>query len=141
MGAHAVGRLQYNETDMTAALLRVTLSAERDDAAPTTFLCSLLDDGAGDAATPPSDVRRRVDVDDVTSGVEDLCVDGGDDGARQDPLRWFGVLVPQSLKASRQQFVAATRLCCQLATLRATLTRLRAEYAALSRRKQQLIDD
>ncbi|XP_065187591.1 coiled-coil domain-containing protein 115-like [Sycon ciliatum] len=47
-----------------------------------------------------------------------------------DPLRWFGVLVPPSLRSAQTCFVDALGRAAQLATLQAKCDRLRHQYLA-----------
>ncbi|XP_072422668.1 coiled-coil domain-containing protein 115-like [Chiloscyllium punctatum] len=64
---------------------------------------------------------------------------GGRHQPGQDPLRWFGVLVPRSLRDAQAAFKEAMELAAEVATLQSSLVSAKAEYQALLRQKHKLI--
>ncbi|XP_078391166.1 vacuolar ATPase assembly protein VMA22 [Cetorhinus maximus] len=57
----------------------------------------------------------------------------------QDPLRWFGVLVPRSLKIAQASFKEVMEIAAEVATLQSSLVSTKAEYQALLRQKHKVI--
>ncbi|XP_067833578.1 coiled-coil domain-containing protein 115 [Heptranchias perlo] len=57
----------------------------------------------------------------------------------QDPLKWFGILVPQSLRLAQNSFKEVMELAAEIATLQNSLVSTKAQYQALLRQKRQLI--
>ncbi|XP_015903827.1 coiled-coil domain-containing protein 115 [Parasteatoda tepidariorum] len=55
-----------------------------------------------------------------------------------DPLRWFGVLVPDSLKNSQMRFLQATKTALKLASLQNELNALCVVYRTLRLKKKEL---
>ncbi|KAG5836018.1 coiled-coil domain-containing protein 115 [Anguilla rostrata] len=55
----------------------------------------------------------------------------------QDPLRWFGILVPQSLKQAQASFKKVIELSAEVATLQGTVLATRKELQALMGNKQE----
>uniref|UniRef100_A0A8C4SCM0 Vacuolar ATPase assembly protein VMA22 n=2 Tax=Erpetoichthys calabaricus TaxID=27687 RepID=A0A8C4SCM0_ERPCA len=56
----------------------------------------------------------------------------------QDPLRWFGVLVPQTLKQAQSSFKEVIKLAADIATLQTQIEATRAEFRTLLEQKQNL---
>uniref|UniRef100_A0A8C4N9H9 Vacuolar ATPase assembly protein VMA22 n=1 Tax=Eptatretus burgeri TaxID=7764 RepID=A0A8C4N9H9_EPTBU len=57
----------------------------------------------------------------------------------QDPLKWFGVLVPQSLRQAQQSFKQAIPVSVELASLQVQLHDAQDLYSHLLEKKQQLL--
>ena len=53
-----------------------------------------------------------------------------------DPLKWFGVLVPQSLRQSQGDFKAAANLALDIATLKIKVDNFGQEYRSLLKTKE-----
>lgn len=51
--------------------------------------------------------------------------------APQDPIKWFGVLVPQSLKSAQKHFQDALYLTVKIANIQAQLTEVTSQSASL----------
>ncbi|XP_060678472.1 coiled-coil domain-containing protein 115 [Hemiscyllium ocellatum] len=64
---------------------------------------------------------------------------GGGHQPGQDPVRWFGVLVPRSLRDAQAAFKEVMELAAEVATLQSRLDSAKAEYQALLRQKHKLI--
>ena len=55
---------------------------------------------------------------------------------RKDPLKWFGVLVPSSLKDCQRDFKTACCLSCEVAQLERDLGRIMCDYEQLKEKKK-----
>jgi len=53
---------------------------------------------------------------------------GGESAATQDPLHWFGILVPMPLRQSQAAFRRAIDTVCRVASLQAQLMDIRQQY-------------
>ena len=59
---------------------------------------------------------------------------------KKDPLKWFGVLVPQALRNSQKKFQQAVVLSCDLATLKVKLNSLQSHYNQLMQEKRDILN-
>ncbi|XP_032626065.2 vacuolar ATPase assembly protein VMA22 [Chelonoidis abingdonii] len=57
----------------------------------------------------------------------------------QDPLTWFGILVPQSLRQAQSSFREGILLAAEIASLQSDIEATLAQYRALLERKRQLL--
>ena len=128
MGAQTVGALQYDT--VMSALVHVRLNPETvshsETVSPTeehfAFKVERIQPGRGDkphtsqleeAVREESHLRRRKPVSAEGHSVEELPPEEErevEKGVREgeplkDPLKWFGILVPQSLRHSQQCFI------------------------------------
>jgi len=68
---------------------------------------------------------------------------GGDDSAtaaaaaaaKNDPIRWFGILVPRSLKLSQKKFKSCLDLVVEIANLQLEVDRLQTSFKELAKKK------
>lgn len=68
-----------------------------------------------------------------------LADSNGDNASlRRDPITWFGILVPQSLRECQQRYKAAVEITVTLVNLQKKLVDLKKEYAKLMKDKQVL---
>ncbi|KAM9856207.1 coiled-coil domain-containing protein 115 isoform 2-T2 [Aulostomus maculatus] len=58
-----------------------------------------------------------------------------DQNPQQDPLKWFGILVPQSLKHAQSSFQQGVQLSAEIATLQTEVLTTRQEMRRLHQRK------
>ncbi|XP_038638159.1 coiled-coil domain-containing protein 115 [Scyliorhinus canicula] len=58
----------------------------------------------------------------------------------QDPIRWFGILVPQSLKMAQASFKEVMEVAAEVATLQSSLVSTKQEYQTLLRQKRQVME-
>uniref|UniRef100_UPI00398E9F28 coiled-coil domain-containing protein 115 n=1 Tax=Pristiophorus japonicus TaxID=55135 RepID=UPI00398E9F28 len=56
-----------------------------------------------------------------------------------DPLKWFGILVPQSLRLAQTSFKEVMELAAEVATLQSSLVSTKAQYQTLLRQKHKLV--
>ncbi|XP_041129726.1 coiled-coil domain-containing protein 115 isoform X2 [Polyodon spathula] len=57
----------------------------------------------------------------------------------QDPLKWFGILVPQSLKQAQSSFKQVIELAAEIAALQTQIEATREEFRTQLKSKQQLL--
>lgn len=87
----------------------------------------------------------------VTSGGDNLSLQTSEDrdswlvdsdsdnpSQKRDPITWFGILVPQSLRECQQRYKAAVEITVQLVNLQKKLLDLKKEYAELRKIKEVL---
>ena len=94
----------------------------------------------GDNAAGPSQ------IDDLSTVLEsvDLSKPSGERSAVvkvQDPIKWFGVLVPSSLREGQRHFQSAIELCCEVTTLEAELRQVVVKIERLKGEKRRLLQN
>ncbi|XP_015261654.1 PREDICTED: coiled-coil domain-containing protein 115 [Gekko japonicus] len=57
---------------------------------------------------------------------------------KQDPLTWFGILVPQSLRQAQKTFQEGIRLAAEIASMQSEIETTRRRYHALLEEKRRL---
>nr|XP_023968210.1 coiled-coil domain-containing protein 115 isoform X1 [Chrysemys picta bellii]XP_023968211.1 coiled-coil domain-containing protein 115 isoform X1 [Chrysemys picta bellii] len=65
--------------------------------------------------------------------------DSQNGASSRDPLTWFGILVPQSLRQAQSSFKEGILLAGEIASLQSDIEATRAQYRALLERKRQLL--
>ena len=60
---------------------------------------------------------------------------------KKDPLKWFGVLVPQALRQSQGRFKKAVELSVEISNTEAQYLRLKGRYKDLCQQKAMLMAD
>ncbi|KAK3577678.1 hypothetical protein CHS0354_034155 [Potamilus streckersoni] len=149
MGIKSVSCLQWDENNMVAATkVCVDLSSSF-----TPF--SLQENKSTEAHVPPETetttlryrkVASKSFHDDDKEKIEDLIpmmkIESSSKETMKglkskDPLHWFGVLVPQTLRQSQRQFQDAVELTVTIANLRTKLLSLRKDYVGLKREKRK----
>ncbi|XP_053388547.1 coiled-coil domain-containing protein 115-like [Mercenaria mercenaria] len=158
MGIKSVGISQCNENTMTASLkVQVTeekqlIAAEGVESELETELADL--DLKSSEESSGSTVRRRnvkrSSVEDEIEHIEDVTLDSDKEkeicknvkkngvAKTVDPLKWFGILVPQSLRQSQSDFKTAAQTALNIATLKVKLSSLQEEYSILLKTKETL---
>ncbi|XP_070559226.1 coiled-coil domain-containing protein 115-like [Ptychodera flava] len=101
--------------------------------------------GSMDSPDSPEVRRRKGGADDQNSDempsiqLQDLNIsDENDENTAPDPLTWFGVLVPSTLRQGQASFIQAVEVCCTLANLQSDLEKNRVEYRDLLEKKEKL---
>ncbi|XP_066285222.1 coiled-coil domain-containing protein 115-like [Branchiostoma lanceolatum] len=80
------------------------------------------------------------EVAELSRGVEELELrQVANPHSLQDPLRWFGILVPPCLRHGQHSFSQVVAQSCQVANLQSQIDQLRLEYRQLLLQKQQLV--
>ncbi|KAG8196581.1 hypothetical protein JTE90_014142 [Oedothorax gibbosus] len=98
-----------------------------------------------------SSVKRRSteELVDLSEKLEKTSIDSNSDDSQSskecagptDPLKWFGVLVPESLRLCQSRFKQATETALKIASLQNQLKALGNEYKELKLQKQKLVND
>lgn len=78
---------------------------------------------------PKKDIREKEASEDASSkkAPEVNPVRKSDQNPQQDPLKWFGILVPQSLKQAQSSFKQVIELSAEIATLQIAVLNTREE--------------
>ncbi|XP_064611272.1 coiled-coil domain-containing protein 115-like [Liolophura sinensis] len=153
MGVKAVGALQFDERE-TTPLATINVNSEGD----TTDLFVLVREGSevsstneesgkprkrGQKCTNKDDTEKEDfdDMDWINDQIKKMGI-GSLDGlptepkskpVNQDPLKWFGVLVPQTLRVSQKSFQDAIQLAVEMANLRHKLLTIKNSYQELEK--------
>lgn len=152
MGIKAVSSLQYKVDDLEEALVKVHLSSEEDTSSPEDALVAEKETTLRKRKTGPKaedDIETLDDVKDLTfedsfsqsySTPDSSFAKHNDTPEKyKDPLRWFGVLVPQSLRNSQEKFQKAAELSCLMASLKMKHLQLTEFFGILKRKKRMLL--
>ena len=158
MGNKAVGEMQYAK-NMTASTLVFEGDNDANKLTPDfgSFLVSF--DAGATRNEMPKGIENLVKSDQkpvlrqrgagksqepTGAGLGEKCAEKFAGGKkRKDPLKWFGVLVPSSLKDCQKDFKTACCLSCEVAQLEQELVRIMNDYEQLKERKrvvQSLVD-
>lgn len=80
---------------------------------------------------------QRLNTEEVK--VDNQAADNNNEKAgtisKQDPLKWFGVLVPQSLRQSQSNFKQSVNTAVQIVNIQEKLLRLKEQYVELMKEK------
>ena len=168
MGNKSVGALQYSHK-MDCALYHISsfggISKEQSENAVVTFELEKTlprrGKGASEANLKEKEeeknvVRRRKPQksgslsDEATSRIEELYLpkeenlpveDASINGCVQDPLKWFGILVPGCLKTGQKNFQSAIELSCVIVNLEVKVKEIIEQLNALKIRKRELSEE
>ena len=156
MGAKSVGALQYDSDNMQASsVIKISDDDEIEAIYPVFALLENEENPQNDNEKPESDgLRKRKtdkgnekDVDELAESIQEIGLQeekGSEDKPilpkKKDPLKWFGVLVPQALRDSQKKFKQAVILSCNLATLKVKLNSLQSHYNQLMQEKQDILN-
>ncbi|XP_054859612.1 coiled-coil domain-containing protein 115 [Eublepharis macularius] len=90
----------------------------------------------------PSDqvLRRRKGTGKTDAPIqpEEEISQPAEKSGKQDPLTWFGILVPQSLRQAQKTFQEGIRLTAEIASLQSEVETTRRRYRALLEEKRQI---
>ena len=168
MGVKAVGALQFNEQEMDA-LAKIDIlpsSLEIGDNAVQSYEFRL--NRADSKESPKEEIRkdeqngdgdglrqRKIakdiedeDVNKTANGVQELSINGdvnGESEAKEqpkvkDPIKWFGLLVPQALRDSQKNFKLAIEVATEIASLKNQLEELRIKFRSMLKAKEDVIN-
>lgn len=130
MGAQSISELQYNIDDLREAKIHVHSSKDDSDWPQLSTL-------AGSKDADFNIVRKRtVAAKESNEGLDTKSLAGSD---YKDPIKWFGILVPQPLRQSQQKFSAAAELSVHIANAKLKLAEYVANYKNLHQAKRKLI--
>lgn len=164
MGNKSVGALQYNHK-MDFALYHVEDGWPKEQSESMTCMFKLQKSLPGKGVEPSKSIVDDSDQDknvlrrrnsrrpdglrensDEISGFEELNLskeeklplDGSSNGCIQDPIKWFGILVPGCLKTGQKNFQSAIELSCEVVNLEAKLSEIIDKFKVLKTRKTKL---
>ena len=162
MGNKSVGALQYSHK-MDHALYHIEGVYPEEQSEDTCVAFELKKSSPGKVMeTSKADIdekdeernvlRRRKpqkldSLNDEITGIEELSLSKGEklplestsNGCVQDPLKWFGILVPGCLRAGQKNFQSAIELTCEMVNLEIKLKEIIKTFKALKTLKRELI--
>ena len=143
MGVKSVGISQYDENNMKATKV-VIVNTENDcNNDDKTFQLvnsnnSLLDTSS-DTVSEGLRQRKVTDkVETITHGSEMTTKKKNAQANVTDPIKWFGVLVPQALRQSQGYFKQALDCAVTVSNLKSKVIFLKEQYKTLRKEKQVL---
>jgi vacuolar-type H+-ATPase subunit D/Vma8 len=148
MGNKAVGTLQYSsrmqalisvhENDFMKFELQKNIlnkSVDKEEEAEENSLTSGLRKRKGIVPSKENGDISNSDVNDkLTGGVQEIELNDmvkKKKNLAQDPLKWFGVLVPMCLRTGQNDFKSAIDVCCELVNLENEIKALMKNYREL----------
>jgi len=165
MGAKAVSSLQYNEDNMKAGVhVRVSdVCGDANNVTPVTFTISheteQVEEHVVDNVSETSTVRRRrsekneekgesYKIAQISDELTDLNIGDGQNDMKQhpkviyrsDPLKWFGMLVPKTLRDSQEHFQKAVDITVELAQEKCKLVVLQEQCKELRKQKNDILN-
>lgn len=162
MGNKSVGALQYSHK-MDHALYHIESVYSEEQSVDTCVAFELKKSSPGKvmkpskADTDEKDEERNVlrrrkpqrsdSLTDEITGIEELSLskeeklpfESSSNGCVQDPLKWFGILVPGCLRTGQKNFQSAIELSCEMVNLEIKLKKIIEKFKALGTRKRELI--
>lgn len=75
------------------------------------------------------------------SKEEKLPLESSSNGYVQDPLKWFGILVPGCLRTGQKNFQSAIELSCEMVNFEIKLKEIVEKFKALKTRKRELMSE
>ena len=162
MGNKSVGALQYSHK-MDHALYHIESVYSEEQSVDTCVAFELKKSSPGKvmkpskADTDEKDEERNVlrrrkpqrsdSLTDEITGIEELSLskeeklpfESSSNGCVQDPLKWFGILVPGCLRTGQKNFQSAIELSCEMVNLEIKLKEIIEKFKALRTRKRELI--
>ena len=162
MGNKSVGALQYSHK-MDHALYHIESVYSEEQSVDTCVAFELKKSSPGKvmkpskADTDEKDEERNVlrrrkpqrsdSLNDEITGIEELSLskeeklpfESSSNGCVQDPLKWFGILVPGCLRTGQKNFQSAIELSCEMVNLEIKLKEIIEKFKALGTRKRELI--
>ncbi|CAD6236364.1 GSCOCG00008142001-RA-CDS [Cotesia congregata] len=76
----------------------------------------------------------------ITTANFDISMKNKDSIENQDPIRWFGVLVPQSLKTAQKRFQESIYISAKIANIDAELETIRKDFDESKKLKNNLVN-
>ena len=139
MGMKWVSSTQYPLEDMTAS---VKVDEEFDNDKNPVLTISNGENRESTDITDTDGLRKRNVNDEKSDGdekshVEDVPAEKP--SPKKDPIKWFGVLVPQALRDSQAKFRRAAELSCELAMLKVRCDAQRAGFRTKLENKESII--
>ena len=146
MGAKAVGQLQYDTNQMSRGA-RMNVKVEDGDFYPknhSAYVQPPTSKSAGDTGIKKRHTTQDAGDANIIRGVQEIDLSSersAEVEVQNNPLKWFGVLVPQSLKQCQGKFKRAAELSCKLASLKLKYSSLQQRFKDLKLEKYQLLNE
>ncbi|KAF7696062.1 hypothetical protein HF521_006156 [Silurus meridionalis] len=158
MGNKQVSALQYASEMEPLVLVHASLS-EKGEAA---FRCKRINDKAEELKQSdtvetigPTEggLRRRVnitktDIKEEKDTSRDQCEKetqfnskSEKSSIKQDPLKWFGILVPQNLKQAQAAFKEVITLSAEISTMQSAIVKTRLEMKTQMKDKEKIVSE
>lgn len=151
MGAKSVGVLQYDKRNIKASKMVSMTTDDVSDRKTFEFVnpsdCTLDSSDESDELKGSSGLRQRKHAGSErveTLGPEgDQLISNDTNSSKNckidnDPIKWFGVLVPQSLRQSQGYFKQATEIVLNVSNLKMKVLDLKDKYKSLQKEKRML---
>jgi hypothetical protein len=152
MGTKSVGISQYDERNMKASKMVSMTTDDVNGRKTFEFVnpsdCTFDSSDESNELKGSSGLRQRKNV--GSERVETLGPEGdqlisNDSNSKNckidnDPIKWFGVLVPQSLRQSQGYFKQATETVLNVSNLKMKVLDLKDKYKSLQKEKHMLSD-
>nr|XP_012222666.1 PREDICTED: coiled-coil domain-containing protein 115 [Linepithema humile] len=84
------------------------------------------------------DLETKINKDDNTASLDISLKKSNDEAESKDPIKWFGVLVPQSLRNSQKRFQDSIYFATKIANVQAELTSVLSKLETLHLQKDSL---
>lgn len=145
MGAKSVGVSQYDENNMKASKMVLITDNDDDNCVNKMFELvnanSCLDESLKDPVSEGLRQRKsggKEKVETIGSENEEQLTQKNSNNTKKnnDPIKWFGVLVPQSLRQSQAYFKQATDSVIKVSNLKSKVMHLKEQYKSLQKEKQ-----
>ncbi|KAK6177456.1 hypothetical protein SNE40_015552 [Patella caerulea] len=142
MGLKAVGALQFNQNAMTALTKVDVNGTEKNSSKPFEITSSQIQKPSKN--DEDGGLRKRNTGTDKSEKIENIGILKNDDSDIKeetviDPLKWFGVLVPQNLRKSQSSFKQAVESVVTIANLKHSIINLQTEYRSLLEKKSNML--
>ncbi|KAF0394561.1 coiled-coil domain-containing protein [Gigaspora margarita] len=143
MGPHRLNQNQYD--GRMQATTRVLISQKKDTNmlnTPNEFICqytltSLEEISDNNEDNDSSSLRRRG----IKNPENDSTKKRSQGRIIDDPLRWFGILVPSSLRESQRHFKQSLSGMINIINLRNEIINKEAEYQMLKKEKEKFMEE
>ncbi|XP_060618741.2 coiled-coil domain-containing protein 115 [Anolis sagrei] len=146
MGNKSVSTLQYGH-EMTPLVRVRTCEKEKDQVefdviqedalkARSESEITVEDIGPSDQVLRQRKGPKKAESSDKSQEATSRPAEGS---GHQDPLNWFGILVPQSLRQAQRTFQEGIHLAAEIVSLQSEIEACRRRYHALLERKHDLV--
>ncbi|KAM9316843.1 coiled-coil domain-containing protein 115 [Gastrophryne carolinensis] len=148
MGNKFVSSLQYKQDMVPSVCVRDSISK---DGVTTFHVANITEPGQDGNKGAPREIEEIGAADQVlrhrghraaSETPKPLKSDEGNEKPKRpptnDPLRWFGVLVPQSLRKAQSTFSQGILLVAEVAGLQSSIDETRKQYQTLLTKKRRL---
>lgn len=137
MGAKSVSVSQYDESSMKASKVVMVTKEDHNKTFqlvnPSNFP---VDDSEEITTSTGLRQRKGGGIDKIETLGSTVIENSNDSKCNCDPIKWFGVLVPQSLRQSQGYFQQATDAAVSVSNLKSKVLNLKEQYKEVMKEKQ-----